>query len=64
MCQDQGMPGRFRRFRPTPWALAIATWDVWRRLPPAQRRQLLKLARKHGPKLAARAAKAASRRRR
>jgi hypothetical protein len=54
---------RFSKFRPTPWALTIAAWDIWRRLPPAQRRQLMKLARKHGPKLAARAAKAASRRR-
>jgi hypothetical protein len=57
------MAGRFR-IRPTPWALTIAAWDIWRRLPPAQRRQLLTLARKHGPKLAARAAKAATDRRR
>jgi hypothetical protein len=55
---------RLSKFRPTPWALTVAAWDIWRRLPPAQRRQLMKLARKHGPKLAARAAKAASSRRR
>jgi hypothetical protein len=54
----------FRKLRPTPWAVTIAAWDIWRRLPAAQRRQLLQLARKHGPKLAARAAKAASDRRR
>jgi hypothetical protein len=42
----------------------VAAWDIWRRLPPQQRRQLLKLARKHGPKLAAKAAKAAQARRR
>jgi hypothetical protein len=59
ICEDQGMPGKFRRLRPTPWALAIGAWDIWRRLPPQQRRQLLRLAGKHGPKLAARAAKAA-----
>jgi hypothetical protein len=58
------MAGRLRKLRPTPWALTIAAWDIWRRLPAAQRRQLLKLARKHGPKLAARAAKAAKERRR
>jgi hypothetical protein len=58
------MARRFRKLRPTPWALTIAVWDIWRRLPSAQRRQLLSLARKHGPKLAARAAKAASDRRR
>jgi hypothetical protein len=55
---------KLRRFRPTPWALTVAVWDIWRRLPPAQRKQLLKLARKHGPKLATRAAKVASSRRR
>jgi hypothetical protein len=54
---------RLSKFRPTPWALTVAAWDIWRRLPPAQRKQLMKLARKHGPKLAARAAKAASSRR-
>jgi hypothetical protein len=60
MCQDQGMAKGFRRLRPTPWALTIAAWDIWRRLPPAQRRHLLMLARRHGPKLAGRAAKAAT----
>ncbi len=58
------MAGRFRRLRPTPWALTIAAWDIWRRLPPAQRRQLVMAARRHGPRLAARAAKAATVRRR
>ena len=58
------MAGRIRRLRPTPWALTVAAWDIWRRLPPQQRRQLMKLARKHGPKLAAKAAKAAQTRRR
>ena len=42
-----------RRLRPTPWALTIAAWDIWRRLPPAQRRQLVRAARKHGPRIAA-----------
>jgi hypothetical protein len=53
----------FRKLRPTPWALTIAAWDIWRRLPPEQRKQLLGLARKHGPKLATRAAKATRRHR-
>lgn len=48
------MARRFR-LRPTPWALTIAAWDVWRRLPAKQRQQLLGLARKHGPTLAKRA---------
>lgn len=62
ICEDDPM-AKLRKFRPTPWALTVAAWDIWRRLPPAQRRQLMKLARKHGPQLAARAAKVASRRR-
>jgi hypothetical protein len=56
------MAARFRKLRPSPWALTIAAWDIWRRLPQSQRRQLMKLARRHGPKLAAGAAKAARRR--
>ena len=47
-----------------PLGLALTAWDIWRRLPPAQRRHLLMLARRHGPKLASRAAKAATDRRR
>ncbi|HEY3550900.1 MAG TPA: hypothetical protein VGK69_07600 [Gaiellaceae bacterium] len=54
------MAGKLRKLRPTPWALTVAAWDIWRRLPPQQQRMLMKLARKHGPKLAARAAKAAT----
>ena len=58
------MARRYRKLRPTPWAITLAAWDIWRRLPAAQRRQLLMLARRHGPRLAARAAKAATDRRR
>jgi hypothetical protein len=42
------------RFRPTsPVGLAFAAYHVWRRLPPAQRKQVVASARKHGPKVAA-----------
>ena len=41
-----------------PLGLALTAWDVYRRLPPAQRRWLLKQARAHGPALAQRAIKA------
>jgi hypothetical protein len=44
---------RFGKLRPGPVGVAIALYDVWRRLPPRQRKQVLKLARKHGPKAAA-----------
>jgi hypothetical protein len=40
------------KLRPTAWALAVAAWDVWRRLPPKQRQQALGLARKHGTRVA------------
>ena len=47
---------RMRRLRPGPVGLALTLYDVWRRLPPAQRQQVLNLARKHGPRAAAKVA--------
>jgi hypothetical protein len=44
--------------RAGPLTVALTAWDIWRRLPPRQRRQMLDLARKHGPKVAARAMQA------
>ena len=49
---------RAGRFRPAPIAVALTLYDVWRRLPPKQRRQLLGLARKHGPTVARRVVQA------
>ena len=43
--------------------LALTIWDVWQRIPPRHRKQLIKHARKHGPRLAARVVHAQSRRR-
>jgi hypothetical protein len=45
------------RLKPTrrlagPVGLALGAWDIWRRLPPRQRRWVMKQARKHGPRLA------------
>jgi hypothetical protein len=48
-----------RRFGPI--GIALTAWDVWRRLPPKQRKQVLNVARKHGPKVAARVMKARAR---
>jgi hypothetical protein len=44
------------RLRPRlgPVGVALTVYDVWRRLPPRQRKLVLELARKHGPKVAAR----------
>ncbi len=54
---------RKMKLRPTAWAVAVAAWDVWRRLPPKQKKMALSLARKHGPKVAKQVVKAAGRRR-
>jgi hypothetical protein len=37
---------------------AALVWNLWRRLPSRQRKQALRLARKHGPRLARRALEA------
>jgi TRAP-type C4-dicarboxylate transport system substrate-binding protein len=37
--------------------VALTAWDLWRKLPPEYRRQITTSARKHGPRLAATAAK-------
>jgi hypothetical protein len=47
---------RLGKFRPGPIGVAITLFDLWRRLPPKQRKLALKLARKHGPKAAAKLA--------
>ena len=51
------MPRLRRVLRREPLAIALTAYDVWRRLPPRQRRMVLKLARKHGPTIAAKAIK-------
>jgi len=42
----------------------MTLYDVWTRIPPKQRQRIIKHARKHGPKLAARLVKAQQARRR
>ena len=44
------MPRAARSLKPL--GLALTAWDIWRRLPPRQRKQVLNMARKHGPKAA------------
>jgi hypothetical protein len=41
--------------------VALTAWDIWRRLPPRQRRQIMNVARKHGPKVASSVLKATAR---
>ena len=40
--------------------LALTAWDMWRRIPPAQRRALIAGARVHGPRIVKTAATAAT----
>jgi hypothetical protein len=41
----------------------LTIWDVWKRIPPSQRKRIIKHARKHGPKLAAKLVQAQANRR-
>jgi hypothetical protein len=43
-----------------PVGLVLTAWDIWRRLPPKQRKQVVNVARKHGPKVASRVLKASA----
>lgn len=47
--------------RAGPIGIALTAWDIWRRLPPRQRKQVVNIARKHGPKVAARVMQARAR---
>jgi hypothetical protein len=40
-----------------PVGVALTAWDLWRRLPPEYRRQIMTATRKYGPLVAATAAK-------
>jgi hypothetical protein len=53
------MPRLTKRLGPV--GIALTAWDIWRRLPPRQRKQILNAARKHGPKVASRVVKAGAR---
>jgi hypothetical protein len=49
------VPGPFRLLsrRMGPVGVALTAYDIWRRIPKRQRRQLMNVARKHGPRAAA-----------
>ncbi|HEX6663764.1 MAG TPA: hypothetical protein VF025_08825 [Gaiellaceae bacterium] len=44
-----------------PVGVALTAWDIWRRLPPKQRKQVIAIARKQGPKVATRVLEAQAR---
>ena len=54
---------RLGRIRPGPIGIAITLFDVWRHLPPKQRKQVLSLALVHGPRAAAKLIEAQRKRR-
>jgi len=41
-----------------PVGLALTAWDIWLRLPPRQRKQVLNVARVYGPMVASKVLKA------
>jgi hypothetical protein len=45
------VPSPFRRVGPV--GIALTAYDVWRRLPPAQRKQILDATRKQAPRAVA-----------
>ena len=46
--------GAVPRIRPTnPIGVALTAFELWRRLPPKQRKRVLQITRTHGPKVAA-----------
>lgn len=56
-------PFRLLTRRMGPVGIALTAYDVWRRLPPSQRRRLIEATRAHGPRIAGRAAQRARDRR-
>jgi hypothetical protein len=49
--------------RAGPLGLALTAWDIWRRIPKQHRKTIVRQARKHGPKVAARVMQQRQRRR-
>jgi hypothetical protein len=57
-------PLRLLTRRMGPVGLVLTAYDIWRRIPKRQRRQIIDVARKHGPRAAAAVAKRSRRPRR
>jgi len=55
---------RERKLRPAPIAIALTAMDLWRRLTPAQRRQIMATVRRHGPTVVTKTVELGRRRRR
>lgn len=57
MCKDQDVARLPRSAGPV--GIALTAYDVWRRIPKQQRRQILEQVRRHGPTVAVQAVKSA-----
>jgi len=55
---------RLRKLRPGPIAMGMAAMDLWRRMTPAQRRQVMGMVRRHGPTVVKKTVEFSRRRRR
>ena len=55
---------RERKLRPAPITVALVAMDLWRRLTPAQRRQITAMVRRHGPTVVTKTVELSRRRRR
>ena len=49
---------------PNAWGAALTAWEIWRRLPPRQRKWVAQQVRLHGPRIAKQAVDAQKKRRR
>ncbi len=45
------------KLRPGPVTVAVTAYNLWKRLSPQQRRQIMAMARRHGPTVMAQATK-------
>jgi hypothetical protein len=54
VCEDGDVSRAFRLAtrRAGPVGLALTAFDLWRRIPKRQRRQIIQATRKHGPRVA------------
>jgi hypothetical protein len=55
VCEDGDVPRPLRVLtrRAGPLGFALTAYDLWRRIPKRQRRQIIAATRKHGPRVAA-----------
>lgn len=55
---------RLRKLRPGPITVTVAAYNLWKRLTPKQRRQIMAMARRHGPTVVKKVTELRRRRRR